>query len=135
MCHHSLSSLLWSTTILQDMIYMSCTCIYLRHTAKQKDFVCNCKGEHPCILQGKVLVHSVCLINQTLIKSAHRLLHAWPMQAEVGKYAPRFMGYEQQDAQELLAFLLNGLHEDLNLVKEKPYVSMSVASEGRCDKV
>jgi len=31
-----------------------------------------------------------------------------------------FDGYEQQDVQEFLAFCLDGLHEDLNRVKEKP---------------
>ena len=45
------------------------------------------------------------------------------------------MGYAQHDSQELLAFLLDGLHEDLNLVKEKPYVDMTVKTEGREDKV
>jgi ubiquitin carboxyl-terminal hydrolase 6/32 len=30
------------------------------------------------------------------------------------KVAPRFAGYQQHDAQELLNFLLDGLHEDLN---------------------
>jgi len=37
-------------------------------------------------------------------------------------FAPQFMGYHQHDAQELLAFLLDGIHEDLNRVKERPYV-------------
>lgn len=32
----------------------------------------------------------------------------------IGKYAPRFNGFQQHDSQELLAFLLDGLHEDLN---------------------
>ncbi len=32
----------------------------------------------------------------------------------IGKYAPQFSGYNQNDSQELLAFLLDGLHEDLN---------------------
>ncbi|KAG9340557.1 hypothetical protein JZ751_021379 [Albula glossodonta] len=39
----------------------------------------------------------------------------------IAKYAPRFNGFQQQDSQELLAFLLDGLHEDLNRVHEKPY--------------
>lgn len=32
----------------------------------------------------------------------------------LAKYAPQFNGCQQHDAQELLAFLLDGLHEDLN---------------------
>ena len=34
--------------------------------------------------------------------------------------------------QELLAFLLDGLHEDLNRVQEKPYVELK-DSDGRPD--
>lgn len=36
-------------------------------------------------------------------------------------FAPQFSGFSQHDSQELLAFLLDGLHEDLNRVKCKPY--------------
>lgn len=42
----------------------------------------------------------------------------------IGKYSPRFSGFQQNDSQELLAFLLDGLHEDLNRVAEKPYVEL-----------
>lgn len=38
----------------------------------------------------------------------------------IGKVASRFTGYDQQDAQEFLRFLLDGLHEDLNRVVKKP---------------
>lgn len=41
----------------------------------------------------------------------------------LGRFAPQFSGYAQHDSQELLAFLLDGLHEDLNRVKDKPYVA------------
>jgi ubiquitin carboxyl-terminal hydrolase 4/11/15 len=34
----------------------------------------------------------------------------------IGKYAPQFSGYRQHDAQELLMFLLDLLHEDVNKV-------------------
>lgn len=56
------------------------------------------------------------------------------LQWTIGKYAPRFNGYQQHDAQELLAFLLDGLHEDLNRVHDKPYVELR-DSEGRPDVV
>ena len=35
-------------------------------------------------------------------------------------FAPQFRGTDQHDSQEFLAFLLDGLHEDLNLVQRKP---------------
>ncbi|GAA0183390.1 cysteine protease [Lithospermum erythrorhizon] len=41
---------------------------------------------------------------------------------KLGRFAPQFSGYNQHDSQELLAFLLDGLHEDLNRVKKKPYI-------------
>lgn len=40
----------------------------------------------------------------------------------IGKFAPQFSGFSQHDSQELLAFLLDGLHEDLNRVTKKPYI-------------
>jgi ubiquitin C-terminal hydrolase len=48
----------------------------------------------------------------------------------VGRFAPQFSGYQQQDSQELLTFLLWGLHEDLNRIKKKPYIERSDV-EGR----
>lgn len=40
----------------------------------------------------------------------------------IGRYAPSFSGYGQQDSQEFLGFLLDGLQEDLNRIKKKPYI-------------
>ena len=52
---------------------------------------------------------------------------------ELAKFAPQFQGYAQQDSQELLAFLLDGLHEDLNRIRVKPYVEEKDA-DGRPDE-
>lgn len=41
---------------------------------------------------------------------------------KISRHAPSFSGYAQHDTQELLAFLLDGLHEDLNRILKKPYV-------------
>ncbi|KAK9072723.1 hypothetical protein SSX86_009158 [Deinandra increscens subsp. villosa] len=41
--------------------------------------------------------------------------------SRLADFAPQFDGYNQHDSQEFLAFLLDGLHEDLNRVKIKPY--------------
>jgi ubiquitin carboxyl-terminal hydrolase 8 len=38
------------------------------------------------------------------------------------KFAPQFVGSRQHDAHEVLSFLLDGIHEDLNRIKKKPYI-------------
>ncbi|KAI1492443.1 hypothetical protein F5X96DRAFT_626311 [Biscogniauxia mediterranea] len=40
----------------------------------------------------------------------------------IGKYSTGFSGYGQQDSQEFLGFLLDGLQEDLSRIKKKPYI-------------
>ncbi|KAG6507921.1 hypothetical protein ZIOFF_033275 [Zingiber officinale] len=62
--------------------------------------------------------------------------------AKLARFAPQFSGYNQHDSQlpfglifctkELLAFLLDGLHEDLNRVRSKPYIEAKDA-DGRPD--
>ena len=47
---------------------------------------------------------------------------------------PQFQGYDQQDLQELLAFLLDGLHEDLNRVTKKPYVEAAERKDRETDE-
>ncbi|XP_058093309.1 ubiquitin carboxyl-terminal hydrolase 5 isoform X2 [Magnolia sinica] len=56
-----------------------------------------------------------------------------PFKAKLARFAPQFSGYNQHDSQELLAFLLDGLHEDLNRVKDKPYIK-SRDADGRSDE-
>ncbi|XP_047968134.1 ubiquitin carboxyl-terminal hydrolase 5-like isoform X7 [Salvia hispanica] len=53
--------------------------------------------------------------------------------SKLARFAPQFSGCSQHDSQELLAFLLDGLHEDLNRVKHKPYIK-SRDADGRADE-
>ncbi|TDH68123.1 hypothetical protein CCR75_004346 [Bremia lactucae] len=52
--------------------------------------------------------------------------------AIIGQYAPQFAGYQQHDSQELMNFVLDGLHEDLNRVHSKPSTTL-VEHNGRSD--
>ncbi|CAD8091291.1 unnamed protein product [Paramecium sonneborni] len=52
----------------------------------------------------------------------------------VGQFQPMFKGYHQHDSSELITFVLDGIHEDLNRVKNKPYVETK-DYDGRSDFV
>jgi hypothetical protein len=50
----------------------------------------------------------------------------------VAAFSTQFEGFNQHDSQELICFLLDGIHEDLNRVKKKPYVE-NVVGDGTND--
>ena len=45
------------------------------------------------------------------------------LQELIGSKREEFSGYAQQDAHEFTTFFLDGLHEDLNRIKDKPYIA------------
>ncbi|XP_044260746.1 ubiquitin carboxyl-terminal hydrolase 2 isoform X2 [Tribolium madens] len=53
-------------------------------------------------------------------EASDRVVNTSSLKSQIQRFAPRFIGYAQQDAQEFLRYLLEGLHEDVNRVKEKP---------------
>ena len=66
---------------------------------------------------------------------SHTCLAPREFKMVVGKFAPQFSGFQQQDCQELMAFLLDGLHEDLNRITEKPYIEVKAEIDRRPDEV
>ncbi|XP_059091562.1 ubiquitin carboxyl-terminal hydrolase 32-like isoform X4 [Tigriopus californicus] len=62
----------------------------------------------------------------------NKAIAPFKLRGTIAKYQPHFGSAQQQDAQELLSFLLDGLHEDLNRVTDKPYVELK-DSDGRAD--
>ena len=79
---------------------------------------------------SSLFYYSLVLSIYTCILCISLLFFQWT----IGKYAPRFNGFQQHDCQELLSFLLDGLHEDLNRVQVKPYVELT-DSNGRPDEI
>jgi ubiquitin C-terminal hydrolase len=49
------------------------------------------------------------------------------------RFVRQFQGFSQHDSQEMLAFMLDTLHEDLNRVKDKPYVELSEKHDNETD--
>jgi len=64
-----------------------------------------------------MLLHRIWARDSTITSYSPR-----EFKSQLQRFAPQFSGYQQHDSQELVAFLLDGLHEDLNRVLRKPYV-------------
>jgi ubiquitin carboxyl-terminal hydrolase 8 len=70
---------------------------------------------------GGRLVEAFAELQEQLWQKHSRIQSPKRIWQTLSKFAPHlFDGYEQQDAQEFLAYLLDGLHEDLNLIQKPP---------------
>ncbi|GAV01668.1 hypothetical protein RvY_12345-2 [Ramazzottius varieornatus] len=105
----------------------------LTHYFQTQRFISELNRRNPIGYGGAIAERYAELINQ-LWSGKYRTVAPLKLRQLIGKHRPVFTGYQQHDSQEVLAFLLDGLHEDLNRVHEKPYVELN-DSEGRVDEV
>ncbi len=71
---------------------------------------------------------------EDLWRGSARFVSAAELKRHIVLKADQFRGSAQQDCQELILHLLDGLHEDLNRIRKKPYVE-DRDGEGRPDEV
>lgn len=60
------------------------------------------------------------LIQTIWTSSPNDVVSPSEFKTQIQRYAPRFVGYNQQDAQEFLRFLLDGLHNEVKRVTVRP---------------
>ncbi|KAI9204854.1 uncharacterized protein BJ171DRAFT_567881 [Polychytrium aggregatum] len=92
--------------------------------------------DNPLGMKGEVADAYANLISQLWSPDPYRPTSVPPrdFKSTIGRFNSMFVGYSQQDSQELLQFLLDGLHEDLNRIREKPYVELP-DMDGQPDQV
>ena len=71
--------------------------------------------------KGKI-VESYAELIKHLWYGEKKIIEPYRLKNECGMVRNMFAGYNQQDAQEFISFLLDELHEDLNKVLNKPYI-------------
>eukprot|EP00041_Stephanoeca_diplocostata_P018755 m.396395 g.396395 ORF g.396395 m.396395 type:complete len:504 (-) comp21109_c0_seq9:154-1665(-) len=74
-------------------------------------------------MKGNLIKELGLLVQQMWSASAAAVVTPKMFKTQIGKFAPRFMGYNQQDAHEFLRFLLDGLHDEINRVHVSPKYS------------
>eukprot|EP00124_Ichthyophonus_hoferi_P000477 Ihof_evm7s18 gene=Ihof_evmTU7s18 len=114
---------------LGNTCFMNSALQCLSNTSPLTDYILEGKAnteindKNPLGMRGEIATQYCMLVSQ-LWAGKDRSIAPRAFKHKLGSYQPRFSGYQQQDAQELLSFLLDGLHEDLNRVKQKPYIEM-----------
>lgn len=98
---------------------------------KKEAFHKDINAENPLGMKGRIAIEFGRLI-QKIWGGEFSVVSPTALKSVIGQYAPQFAGYQQQDSQEVMNFLLDGLHEDLNRVKKKPYTP-AVERNGRGD--
>ncbi|XP_051516081.1 ubiquitin carboxyl-terminal hydrolase 19-like isoform X4 [Myxocyprinus asiaticus] len=102
---------------------------YFHDRAFESEINCN----NPLGTGGRLAIGFAVLL-RALWKGTYHAFQPSKLKAIVASKASQFTGYAQHDAQEFMAFLLDGLHEDLNRIQNKPYTE-TVDSDGRQDEV
>ncbi|KAI8644102.1 hypothetical protein BD408DRAFT_450842 [Parasitella parasitica] len=69
---------------------------------------------------GGVLVENFASLLRTMWSENYNFISPVLFREALIKFAPQFRGSEQHDSQEFLNFLLDGIHEDCNLVRKRP---------------
>ncbi|XP_027021145.1 ubiquitin carboxyl-terminal hydrolase 2 isoform X1 [Tachysurus fulvidraco] len=91
---------------------------YCLRNTHRTDLNINCRAK-------AALMEEFAKLTQTLWTSAsNEAISPSDFKTQIQKYAPRFMGYNQQDAQEFLRFLLDGLHNEVNRGSLRPRATM-----------
>ncbi|CAF4760386.1 unnamed protein product [Rotaria socialis] len=89
--------------------------------------------DNPIGMQGNIALRYGQLITK-LWSTVRGPLAPFELRDSVAKFgSSRFTDFQQHDSQEFLSFLLDGLHEDLNRVHNKPYVELK-DSDNRPDE-
>ncbi|XP_034023659.1 ubiquitin carboxyl-terminal hydrolase 2a isoform X2 [Thalassophryne amazonica] len=87
---------------------------YCLHNSHRRDLNNNSRT-------NTALMEEFAKLMQTIwTSSSNEAVSPSEFKTQIQRYAPRFVGYNQQDAQEFLRFLLDGLHNEVNRVTVRP---------------
>lgn len=116
---------------LGNTCYMNSALQCLVHIPELRDyFLYNGYGneinvDNPLGFQGHIAKAFSMLVQALFMNSVVSRNNAFSpaaFKSTIGHFNGMFSGYMQQDSQEFLAFILDGLHEDLNRIHDKPYL-------------
>jgi ubiquitin carboxyl-terminal hydrolase 4/11 len=90
-------------------------------------------NKHNILGTGGKVANAYSAVLKDLWMGGHQYQNVSPtaLKRAIELFAPQFSGASQQDSAELITYLLDALHEDLNRVNNPPYVDMPDVDLGR----
>ncbi len=79
----------------------------------QGEYVKEINRHNPIGMRGEI-ADAVASLMKAMWSGEYSTVAPRELKWKLGKFAPRFSDFDQHDAHEVLSFLLDGLHEDLN---------------------
>jgi ubiquitin carboxyl-terminal hydrolase 4/11/15 len=122
---------------LGNTCFMNSALQCLSHTAPltrhflSGNFVADVSRTNPLGTGGKLADAYAAVMKELWMRPGARQAKPHALKRAIALFAPRFAGTLQHDAQEFLAYLLDGLHEDLNRIQQAPYVEMPDFRDGQ----
>ncbi|KAJ3222084.1 Ubiquitin carboxyl-terminal hydrolase 21, partial [Chytriomyces hyalinus] len=130
----NLGNTCFMNSILQCIFATECLMGYLL----SGDYKTDLNTKSP--MKGQLALSFVSVVEEALrpanaASSSTRVINPSRFKRQIDSWAPQFAGYSQQDAQEFLRFMLDGLHEDLNRVFMRPRFSYKDADVDKLSDV
>ncbi|KAI6654147.1 dnaJ-like protein subfamily C member 5-like isoform X1 [Oopsacas minuta] len=122
-----------NTCFMNCVLQCLANCVPLRNYFIDGGFFKHINSTNPLGYQGMLAKHYQKLMEKIWIQG-HKAINPQSIKSLVSQKNQAFGGYGQQDAQEFMNYLLDGLHEDLNRIVDKPSTDQ-VVSNGREDSV
>lgn len=125
---------LGNTCFMNTSLQCLANCIELSEYFLQNHYKKDINSDNPIGTQGALATSYAKLLKELYYGESSSVAPRQFKQA-IATFQSMFTGYAQHDTQEFLNFLLDGLHEDLNLVKKKPFVPKNEDSEKSDDEL
>eukprot|EP00708_Paratrimastix_pyriformis_P002027 GAFH01000765.1.p1 GENE.GAFH01000765.1~~GAFH01000765.1.p1 ORF type:complete len:982 (-),score=320.61 GAFH01000765.1:306-3251(-) len=126
---HNLGNTCFMNSALQCLSH----CVPLTNFFLADHYLADINTKNPLGLQGR-MANAWAELVKSVWSGESSTFAPRTLKAIISQFAHQFSGYQQQDAQEFLGYLLDALHEDLNRVTVKP-ITENHEADGRPDLV
>lgn len=110
---------LGNTCFMNSVLQCLCNCKPLRDYFVNGKYAMDINRKNPLGFEGRIAEHFASIVS-AIWSGQCKLIAPKRFKETIGTFNSQFLSFEQQDAQEFLLFLLDGLHEDLNKVSQRP---------------